>query len=106
MDGEDSIPRSFSAILFRIFFPLTIFFVVSFGFVIRYMHLRYKSDKKRPDRGYLKSRMTIYALAVIFFAYQDLTEDFMRIINCVDLDEDIIENDVSEYRAFAIARSQ
>lgn len=48
----------------------------------------------------------ISILAVIFFSYQNITEEFMRTVNCVDLDKDKSDNDVSDYTGFAIARGR
>jgi len=100
LDDEGHLPKSFRALLSRIAFPVGLFFVVIIIFALYYIYLRHKNPHE--PISYLKSRCMISLLAVVFFAYQNITEELMRTVNCVQLDE--FESDVKEYNGFAIAR--
>ena len=103
LDEESFAPKSVRAHLLRLIFPAALFLVVAGGFVSYYYMYFQKRNPAQAD-GYLRSRVMISLLAVIFFSYQTITEDFMRTLNCVSLDTS--RDEVPEYRSFAIARGR
>ncbi|CAD7697135.1 unnamed protein product [Ostreobium quekettii] len=103
--GSDTSDNSgIRASVIRVCFPLILFATASgcFGlfFLLRLRHAY-------PDNpvGYIRSRVKICLLAVVFFSYQSLTEEFMRTLNCVELDNERSNVGIpEEYVGFATAR--
>lgn len=103
LDEDSFMPKSVRALLLRVFFPAALFLVVAGGFV-SYYYLYVRREKPAQPDGYLRSRVMISLLAVIFLSYQTITEELMRTLNCVGLDTS--KDEVPEYHDFAIARGR
>ncbi|CAD7697134.1 unnamed protein product [Ostreobium quekettii] len=100
--SEDSaVARPIRGTIFRVFFPFLLFVVVSVFFFLMHVHNRRKGI---DDPGYLSSRITISALALVFFSYHSITEELMRTLNCVSLDDPTSEEPA--YSDFAVARGR
>ncbi|GMH37957.1 hypothetical protein BSKO_05841 [Bryopsis sp. KO-2023] len=90
------IPTSILAIWLRIVFPviLLIFFLVVW--IISWVAMRcVQSMKGMPMEAAstLKTYIIIITITVVFFSYNGVTEELMRTVNCLDIDDD--ENKVS-----------
>ncbi|GMH37970.1 hypothetical protein BSKO_05854 [Bryopsis sp. KO-2023] len=95
-DRNYEIPGSILAIWLRIMFPvmLLIFFLVFC--VLGWVAMRWVQSMKRMPKevvSTLKTYVIIITIAVVFFAYNGVTEELMRTVNCVDIDDE--ENKVS-----------
>ncbi|CAD7699333.1 unnamed protein product [Ostreobium quekettii] len=97
-----SVPRSIRGTIFRIFFPALIYIAISS--VIFALYRRQLKRNPSEAGGFLRSRLVISALALTFFSYHSISEEFMRTLNCVTLDDP--NKDVPELRGFAIARGR
>eukprot|EP00210_Caulerpa_lentillifera_P006197 g5921.t1 len=76
-----------------------------------YFFLQWSFMMRRPNcthahcAAYLRSRIIICFLVVIFFAYQSISEELMAIVSCIELDSKEI-NDNTLYPKYSIARDK
>ncbi|GMH38574.1 hypothetical protein BSKO_06458 [Bryopsis sp. KO-2023] len=72
--------RSIQSIILRIFFPIIIMCFVIF---LLYVVLTYRARKRSKARKF-KQYSIIAIIVALFFAYENVTQDIMRIMNCVE----------------------
>lgn len=94
--------RAIHGMVLRVAFPVGLMIFVIFLFFLNWLRIR-KSQKKGIE--YLHSRSVICVLVSLFFCYESLNQELMRVVNCVDLDvEDL--SDETGYSKYAIARGE
>ncbi|GMH39837.1 hypothetical protein BSKO_07741 [Bryopsis sp. KO-2023] len=77
--------RSIQALVMRIFFPLVIMVFIIGLFYAAYSYKVRKSPPKLKFRQYA----IITTIVALFFAYEKVTQDLMRTLNCVIVDEEV-----------------
>lgn len=103
LDYEGSIPISIRALVVRLAFPIVLLVIVVAIFFAYWIYLYHK--KKEP-LSYFRSRTIISSLVVLFFAYEFITQELMRIMNCVDIDVDHPEGSGQSYSEYSIAKGR
>eukprot|EP00210_Caulerpa_lentillifera_P007389 g7062.t1 len=91
--------RSLIGIVFRALFPI----------VLTGIYVLANAYKSRSDPKNLKRRMIIGIIVGLFFAYDTVSEMFMRIVSCISLDDvsedpDATSNVLQRYGRYSIAR--
>eukprot|EP00210_Caulerpa_lentillifera_P006048 g5780.t1 len=104
MLDENSDNRSIYGVILRIAFPLLLMLLVMIFFALQWFVMM-----KTPNNytraycsAFLKSRVVICFLVVIFFSYQSISEDLMGTVSCIELDSEEI-NDKTIYPMYSIA---
>lgn len=101
LDDEHSIPRSIRALVFRIAFPMMLLVIIVSIFFLYWLRLYHV---KGESIAYFRSRTIITFLVVLFFAYEFITQELMRTLNCVGIDV-VDESEVQDsYAKYSIAR--
>ncbi|CAD7704984.1 unnamed protein product [Ostreobium quekettii] len=99
-DGSET-PKSVRAVWLRIMFPV-ILLVLHSLFVIMFWATRQVQNKRRgqgADTASLVTTLTVVTITVVFFAYNSVTEELMRTVNCIDVDSKDSTETFSEYAA-------
>ncbi|GMH40356.1 hypothetical protein BSKO_08260 [Bryopsis sp. KO-2023] len=92
-----SLAASAGASLLRISYPAILFTVIASLFFLVWL---FQYRKKTENMTCLWRNWTIVVIAVLFFTYIELSEEFMRSINCLHLDR---SDSDSTYAEFSIA---
>lgn len=99
---QTSMNRAIHGMVLRVAFPVGLLIFVIFLFFLNWLRIR-KTQKKGIE--YLHSRSVICVLVALFFCYESLNQELMRVVNCVELDvEDL--SDETGYSRYAIARGE
>ncbi|GMH38052.1 hypothetical protein BSKO_05936 [Bryopsis sp. KO-2023] len=82
--GNYSIPKSVLALWLRIMFPVLmwILYLSLIGGI--WLTMRYRRMRNANDIG---KYVTVMSIALAFFAYNPVTEDLLRTVNCLRLDD-------------------
>lgn len=110
------LPASITSLWIRIAFPFMLLFLFMLAgslhwMFVRFQHARaHKPTSQRYSARDLTSYFIVAAIAVSFFAYKDVTDDLMRTVSCLYLDDvaesdqDVSQNGPNPYLEYAIAR--
>ena len=89
--------------ILRVAFPVILLIFVIFLFFLNWLRIRVTEQK---GLEYIYSRSVICILVALFFSYDSLNRELMRIVNCVQLDPEDDVNDETGYTRYSVAKGQ
>lgn len=106
MLDETSDNRSILGVVLRIVFPLCLMLLVLIFFSLQWIvMMRTPNYTRAYCSSFLKSRVVILFLVVVFFSYQSISEELMSTVSCIELDSKEIDEN-TEYPDYSIARDR
>ncbi|GMH36924.1 hypothetical protein BSKO_04797 [Bryopsis sp. KO-2023] len=103
LEHDSSIPMSIRALIIRIAFPMILLLIMVALFFLYWLYL-YR--KRGEPIAYFQSRTIISFLVVLFFAYEFVTQELMRTLNCVEVDAADGDESGFPYSQYAIAQGR
>eukprot|EP00803_Ostreobium_quekettii_P001172 evm.model.scf_388.6 EVM.evm.TU.scf_388.6 scf_388:61491-71525(-) len=92
LSDSGSTPKSVRALWLRVFFPVMLLGVYWLICLAAWLAIRSKQKKKqayyRVTYKTLFTYIIIVTITVVFFAYNSVTEELMRTVNCINADEE------------------
>ena len=92
LSDKGSTPKSVRALWLRVLFPMMLLVVYWFLCIVFWLLVRRKQRLGNLARmatfNTLLTYMIIVTITVVFFAYNSVTEELMRTVNCIDADKD------------------
>eukprot|EP00210_Caulerpa_lentillifera_P007342 g7018.t1 len=99
---KSGLNRTIHGMVLRVAFPVALIVFVIFLFFLNWLRIR-STQKKGIE--YLHSRSVICILVALFFCYESINQELMRVVNCVELDVEE-SSDETGYHKYAIARGE
>lgn len=98
--------QSIYGVIVRIAFPVGLMLLVMLFFALRwYFKTRIPHNTRAYCLKYLKSRLVICFLVVVFFSYQSISEELMGTVSCIELDSKEMDEN-THYPQYSIARDR
>ncbi|CAD7697722.1 unnamed protein product [Ostreobium quekettii] len=93
---SDPLPPTISSALVIISTPFALMVFVQLLFLCLWLFLRRKGKKGKNQHtqefSVFRSHAILTAITAIFFAYGNVTEELMKMVNCVKLDEETVDD--------------
>eukprot|EP00210_Caulerpa_lentillifera_P002964 g2830.t1 len=110
-NNEEKTPRSIIALWLRIFTPsmvLCTLIIIFTGlwYLSRFYGWKPLQITKKTDRGSIKqswlTSVIIITIVTVYFSYIDITREFLRTVNCIQVDEDTNQSSENPYEKYAV----
>eukprot|EP00210_Caulerpa_lentillifera_P002083 g1998.t1 len=90
--GQTSVKASIAVLWIRVSFPFIVLggfllFGTMYWFAVPFLKNRQRQRNSTASFGNLTTYYIVTIIAVSFFAYKDVTEELMRTLNCINIDD-------------------